>query len=331
MQVERHGKRVRLALLALLVVTLSIMAILLFLRARQKTQWERERTAMRNQIDSLLRAGETAVRSLQGEVRGLSDALRASEAQVREASQDLDAARARMSDSETQQLRRQLQASREALRRLQLAASLDFRSIESKNRRAIAMIWAEAEDGKVSTATAFAVRPSGLLVTSRHLVSDARGQRRPRRLALQFADSDQLWNASVTAVSQDADVALVRVSGILGNVPTIHELNLHSDTIASGSPVAVIGFPMGGIAPPEKGRSPAQPLLSAALIRKPLRQGRLEIEGYGAAGASGSPIFDKDGKVVGVLFGGYVDPASGQNVILGASMADVLRLLVGVR
>ena len=33
----------------------------------------------------------------------------------------------------------------------------------------------------------------------------------------------------------------------------------------------------------------------------------LEVNGYGVEGSSGSPVFDGDGKVVGVLFGGRVE------------------------
>jgi hypothetical protein len=40
----------------------------------------------------------------------------------------------------------------------------------------------------------------------------------------------------------------------------------------------------------------------------------LEVEGYGAAGASGSPIFNASGQVVGIVFGGR-QTAAGHTVL----------------
>jgi S1-C subfamily serine protease len=323
-------QRVQLVVLGLAVIVVTMGAVFVHSRRRQQADWLRERGAMQQQIDSLVGAGQETARSLQGQVRGLDDALRRSETQVRSVSRELEAAQARLSVDQTEQLRHQLQGYREALRRQQLAASLDFKGIEAKNRSAVALVYAESESGTVSSATAFAVRRDGLLITSRHLVSDSLGNKRPRRLALQFSDSEQLWNAVVVAVSTEADLAVIRVLGVVGDVPVVHDLNLRGDTIAPGSPIAVIGFPLGGAASSATRRTPARPLLSAAIV-KAVRPARLDIEGFGAAGASGSPILDRAGEVIGVLFGGYRDQSSGENVILAVPIAAVRRLLEGVR
>ncbi len=52
------------------------------------------------------------------------------------------------------------------------------------------------------------------------------------------------------------------------------------------------------------------------------------IQGYGATGASGSPVLDGDGRVVGVVFGGR-DAGDGHRLLVVPSPA-VQRLLDAV-
>ena len=168
-------------------------------------------------------------------------------------------------------------------------------AVDRRNRLAVARIYVEGEDGEVSTGTAFSVRADGTLVTSRHVVAG-----RPRRIAVQFAASSQVWRARVVAVSGEWDLAAVRVDGIVGAVPTVLGLNLRPDTLAEGAPLALVGFPRGG--DPVEG-VPARPGLSQAEFAR-VRNGRVEVYARSAVGASGSPLFDADGRVVGILFGG---------------------------
>ena len=56
-----------------------------------------------------------------------------------------------------------------------------------------------------------------------------------------------------------------------------------------------------------------------------VRAGRVEVYARSAAGASGSPLFDTDDKLLGVLFGG--DPRPPRPVLYAVPAAAVARLI----
>ncbi|HEX6750865.1 MAG TPA: FHA domain-containing protein [Longimicrobium sp.] len=189
------------------------------------------------------------------------------------------------------------------------------------NRLAVARIFVEDEDGVVVTGTAFAVRGDALLVTSRHVVTGGNGRGTPRQIAVQFAASSQRWPARLAAASDEADLALVRVEGIEGAVPTVRGLNLRPDTLPAGAPLMVAGFP--GAGDPVRGQAARLVLTPATLAA--VRGGRVEVFARSAAGASGSPVFDADGQVIAVLYGGA--PRAERPLLLGISADAVARLL----
>lgn len=323
-QVARETRRLRIANIALALI-LAALAAFLFSSRRQQASFTRERAALLQRIDSILDASRETVRTLEGELAGLAAALDQSRAEVRRLRDGLARAGARGDSSRVAELRRQLQVATAALERQQLAAALDFRAIQAANRRAVALVYVETADGDVVTGTAFAVRQDATLVTSRHVLTGADGRGTPRRIAVQFADSEQVFPARLLALADDADLAVIRADSILGSVPTVRALAATA-TLAQGTAVAVIGFPLGG-APAPPGRTTsriATPLVSAGVIRA-VTPDRIELQGYGAAGASGSPIFNEAGVVIGVLFGGRRD-AEG-HTLFALPVGEVRRLL----
>jgi S1-C subfamily serine protease len=306
-----------------LALGLAVAGAVLFSQ-RQRSDWEQERTILVARTDSLLAAGDAAVRALAGARAELADTLRLSQSEVRRLRDAMQRTPGR-DTAQLPELRRQLQSATAALERQQLAASLDFARIERSARAAVAVIWVETSAGEVLTGTAFAIRPDATLITSRHLVRSADGQG-PRRVAIQFSDSDQVWPARVIAVSETGDVAIVKVDNIAGDVPTVHGLNLRPDTLGTGVPVAWIGFPLGGVTWPQDARTGrlARPLGSVGIITR-LSTDRIDVQGYGAAGASGSPIFDADGDVIAILIGGRRE-AAGQT-LSGTPAGEIARLL----
>jgi S1-C subfamily serine protease len=322
---QTRGLRTLASMLGLLLV--GAVGTVFYLDGRQRAAWERERLELSTRIDSILAASDEAIRALEGEVGGLAEAVRDSKSLVREAHSNLESAADRGDNARLPALRRELESATTTLARQQGVAALDFHTIERENRRAIALIYAESASGEVSTATAFAVRADATLLTSRHVLVGDDGTR-ARRIAVQFSGSEQVWPARVLLISSDADLAVIRVDNILGTVPTVRALNLRPDTLGPGAAVAVLGYPLGVDADHAEGSRLAQPVLAAGILGNGNAQ-RLEIQAYGAPGASGSPIFDANGEVLAVLFGGWRD--GGRQTLVAVPASVAFRLLEGAR
>lgn len=329
--------------LGVAVAAVVLLAVVAYVEGRRATgrEWLKERAALEARMDSVLavaqartaamramsdslhRTRSSDVQSLELRVSGLLDALQKSEAEVQSLRQSLHGAEEeKMDDAEVASLRQRLQTVSVALERQQLAASLDFPRIERLTRAGVAQIYVETSEGVV-TGTAFGVSPSGILMTNRHVVRGPDGTARPSRIGVQFSDSRQVWPAHVVAVSNSADLALVQAERIEGDIPTVSGFNSQADTLGSGAPVAILGFPLGG-RPPDGAAGVIRPLLTAGVIAG-FRGDLVELQGYGEKGASGSPVMDRDGLVIGVLVGGQQE--GDERALLAVPAAAALRLL----
>jgi S1-C subfamily serine protease len=135
--------------------------------------------------------------------------------------------------------------------------------------------------GVVSTGSAFAVEIDGeaLLVTNRHVVDGA------RTIGVRPLDGGPSVRVEAHGLSDLADVAVLE----LGEAAQLPEPLPSGDVADIGDEVRVIGFP-GGRAATSTG-----PVAMASGDRMILD---LQVD----AGASGSPVLDGDGKVVGQVF-----------------------------
>jgi len=305
-EVGRQTKRLRLVSAALLVVLVVVVAFLANSRREDRAR-ARQVAALQARMDSVLAISDTALASLKGQVEGLATALKRSRADVQRLQQQLRTAQQQGDGERVALLERQIAQASEALRSQQTAAGVDYAAIDRANERAVALIWVEFAPGDVYTGTAFAVTPDGKLVTNRHVVADTSGTRRPTRIAVQFANSSQVWRARLLATSDSADLALVQVLGIAGNVPVVQGVD-SAVTVETGEPVAAIGFPLGvDLAFRAEGPSKiVRTSFTAGLVSKVLPD-LVQIDGYGAPGASGSPIFDAHGNLISVMYGGERD------------------------
>lgn len=282
-----------------LALALSGAVAVTLVRWGEKRAWEGERATLLAQVQTAL-----ATRDANAGLVGLADALRESRAAVRDAATQLKAAERGPDAARRRELRTTLRRTLTTLGDQQAAAGLDREMIRARNERAVAKVYVELQSGAVASGTAFAVRADGTLLTSAHVVSDTDGTA-PRRIAAQFANSDQVWTARILAWDREHDLALIKIDAILGTVPTVAGLNLRPDSILVGAPVLMIGYPLGGtLAPsPRAHHSIVAPLADAGTVAS-VASGRFEVRGYGAVGSSGSPIFDSRGEVVAIAYGG---------------------------
>jgi S1-C subfamily serine protease len=320
-EVGRQTRRLRLLSGGLVVTLVAVGGGLTYSNWRQEQRRAAEVAALEARTDSIVRAAEVAVASLRGELEGLATRLRESQGTVTRLQRDLTQARQHGSDEEINRLTRQLEAASQNLLYQQAAARVDFAAISRENQRAVALIWIRFGASEVYSGTAFAVRADGYLITNRHVVAGEDGTRRPTQIAVRFADSRQTYPARIAALSENADLAIIKVD-IPGGVPTVRALNARPDTLVQGDPVALIGFPL-GMDLPMTGEV-ARTSLLAGTVSKSLRD-VLQVDGYGAEGASGSPIFDEAGAVVGILYGGA--PESRGRIVFGVPSSFALELL----
>jgi len=326
-EVGRQTRRLRILAGLLVVVLVAGVGYVAWDRQQQAAERARERAAAQARIDSIVAASDASIARLRGEMEGLVSALQQSQADVQQLQRNLVSAEAAGQTDEVARLRGQLRTATQALSLQQAAAQVDFRRIYDLRNPAVAMIWTDFGPGDVTIGTAFGVTPDGVMITNRHVVHGEDGSRRPRRLAIQFSNSEQVWRATVLGVSPDADVAAIRVLGIAGRIPTIPLPD--SLTLRAGDPIATIGYP-GGTDLPMRSAGEGNLIrttLTAGTISKALPD-LIQIDGYGAQGASGSPIFDAAGTLVGVLYSG--EAGSSGRIVYAVPVPYVAALLTSL-
>jgi S1-C subfamily serine protease len=325
-EVGRQTRRLRV-LIGLLVLTIAGGGgYLVWDRRAREADRVRERAATQARIDSILQASEAALARLRGEVEGLGDALRRSRGEIARLQGELSDAEASGRSGDAERLRAQIASLTQALSTQQVAAAVDFRAIHEANHRAVALVSAEFAPGDVATGTGFAVRDDGVLITSRHVVLGPNGNRQPQRLAVQFTSSAQVWPATLLgAAAGDTDLAAIRIERIRGSVPVI-PVPEPPPAVRPGDPVATIGFPFGTALPMHAGTEDnvVRATLTAGIVSKVLPH-EIQIDGYGAQGASGSPVFDQAGRLIGVLYAG--EPGTNGRIVYLVPVNSVTALL----
>ena len=312
-EVQRRTMRLRLVAGGLAAVLAGVLALAGWQEVGNR-RVERRRAALLHEVDSL----GAALRAMSVSVRSMQLALDSADLETARIRREIG--QAGRNPRELEQLRRRVSDAAQRQRILTSAAGLDAAAIAAANRRAVALVVAEFADGARFTGTAFAVRSgpaSALLVTNRHLVAGAGGAA-PSRLAVTFEGAAESYRAEVATVHPSADLALLRV--LANGRPTVRGLAPGSP--AEGTAVAMVGFPAGLDQPPGADLSATTGVGTVAR----LLPATVQLDAYGAPGASGSPVFDAAGDVTAVIYGR--DRESQGRIVYAAPARQVRELLV---
>ncbi|MGH7560178.1 MAG: trypsin-like peptidase domain-containing protein [Gemmatimonadales bacterium] len=295
-RVERATASWRRAAALVIVAALLLVAMMAW-QVRSRTRaLERHRLELLARVDSLLgelSATESGVAAL---TAALDDARR-------EASRLRGSLVGRPGADDLDSLSRAVSAGVGRHQGALRAARLDVGAIARRRADAVALVVSELAGGRRVSGTGFTLlsrADTAWVVTNRHLVQDSAGQR-PRRLGAIFHRSAQNFRAHVVAMSNSADLALLAVP-VRGGAPAGGEL---ATGAAPGDAVAVLGYPFGLEFP--MGGDWRKVGVSATTFSGTVTRvaaDTLQIDGYGARGSSGSPVFDATGSIVGVVYGG---------------------------
>lgn len=280
-EVRAQASRVRAVTIVLFIVMIGAAAILL---------WQ-GRTAQQQ-----MAASDTTISALRGQIQTLLTAKADADSLVARLRRDLG----RETDpSRRRVLQQRFDSARTRQTNITAAQGVDYNAIMRANQSAIAVIYVRfADTMQMDQGTAFSVSTSGVMITNRHVVMNDAGER-PRDIAIQFSGSAEVLPARLVRVAPDADIAVIQLES-RGPFPAVAGLADNAGDVAEGAPVALVGFPGGG---GEPGAVPRAKLVTGSVSRV-LPDSMLELDAYSGQGASGSPIFDRNGRVIGVEFGG---------------------------
>jgi S1-C subfamily serine protease len=305
-EIRRRFPRVRVGMGLFLVASLS--AAYWLGRGDSRARDARVEALVRR-TDSLNAVYTQDLARMSGQVAGLETALRAVRDERERLRGELERARSDASSGPSVDLLASRLQTVETRREAILSASrVDYSAIAERNGPAVVLIAVEWADGKTFTGTGFSVTTSGTLITNRHLVANESGER-PRRILVIFSDTKVWLPARFVRASREADLALLQVE-VAGPFPVVAGVSPSSTSARVGTPVALIGYPLGVDTPMDgSGQAiTARSTLGAGTVSKTLAN-IVQIDAFAGEGSSGSPVFDGDGQIIAVVYGGARESA----------------------
>ena len=168
--------------------------------------------------------------------------------------------------------------------RAEAEASVDVEAIAEQNRDAVVTLYAERDGNpEAMQGSGCCIDPSGIILTVAHAVQDA------ERLRARFSDGKEQYLELIEA-DESRDLALLRSpkpapkAAAIGNV----------DALKPGSPLVAISAPKGLYSTVASG---IVANLDRVFEGRPVLQSDLNLD----AGSSGGPVFDRNGRLVGLV------------------------------
>jgi len=305
-QVRAQSSRYRWSLGVLAVTVLAALAVVLW----QGRTAQQQTAQIVTKVDSLTRELRTR-RLAQSRADSEATALRTQLASEHD-------------PTRLAALQQQYAAVQQRRQNITVVRGVDWAPVHRANVRAVAMLYVKFPDDSTFTGTAFGVTSGGLLLTNRHVVVDRTG-RTPVQIAVQFAGSHEVWRAVLERTLTDADLATVQITDA-GTFPVVRALATDSAP-STGDPIALLGYPL-GLDAPMAGTAEhpiVLPTLVPGFIGKVVPDSLLQLDAFSTTGASGSPILDRQGRVIGIEFGGLQE--SDGRIVLGLPIRRALKLL----
>ena len=270
---------------------------------RGSAEAQKQVAALLHQNDSLAKAFDITMAQLKGKSAGIDSALQEARRESDDMRRRLQKAAQGGNAAEVALLTSDIAAATTRQRALVGAAQVDWEAVSAHNAPALVFLAVDLGDEGLVSGTGFNVSPSGLIVTNRHVVRDSKG--RPAKTVLvKFENTDGKFKlATVVKVSETDELAWLKLDGG-GPYPTIQGV-ARAPRVNVGAPVGLIGYPLGtGTAGMGGDISKLRPVstLTVGTASKTLTD-TLQLDVYAAQGSSGSPVFNAQGLVVGVLFG----------------------------
>ncbi len=327
-EVARQTRQLRNTTKVLFAVMLVVFAAFAWIQIRSARS-QHEVAQLQNRADSLTIEVGRVIGQFQNQIQSVRDALRESQGEVARLRGALNTAGTTGNATEIARLRTQLDQAEARQRGIVGAAGVDYRTLTQRNQDAVALVLVKFGEDDSYSGTAFAVDSQGTLVTNKHVLVGEGGDRVPQEIAVKFSGSKQWFRGRMVGVALDADIGVLRVD-IRGGTPRIAGIERDLRSLQRGDPVAILGYPL-GFDLPMRGEgmyAVAEPTLTVGTASKVL-PGVVQVDGYGAPGSSGSPIFNRDGRVVAVLYGG--ERESNGKIIFAVPVQYVLSYLQQIR
>jgi S1-C subfamily serine protease len=177
--------------------------------------------------------------------------------------------------------------------------AMNLPAVRDANNPAVAIIHSDLGSVRLE-ATGFGVTAKGGVITNRHVVIDSLGNH-AKRIVIKFADTDTWHTARIVRSFpvDGADLALLQIEDA-GTYPVVKGVAA-TVSVPVGGTIASLGFPLGTDTPMDGPM--ARTTLTPGTVSKSIPE-VLQIASFATHGSSGSPVFDAQGEVVGVIYAG---------------------------